>query len=546
MLGSQTPRLRVVPEYVSSAGQEAIEVAALAGLDLDPWEQLVLVDALGERRDGKWAAFEVGTEVPRQNGKGSILEARELAGIFAFGDVLLIHSAHEQLTASNHFNRLLNLIEGVPEFDRRILRAVRGKGSEAIKFRGGKEILFKTRTGGGGRGLTGDFVALDEAMILPVTTTGALVPTMAARSIEGNPQLWYAWSAVDQQNPKHDGIVVSRLRARALRGAPSIAYFNWSADVRGWLEAHGLAFDPERAEIDQVTADMLDDPEMHAQANPGLGIRISLEHIQRERSGALDARAFAVERLGITDPPDTSEDSGRVIAREAWAACAEHDPANRIASGVAFAVDVNPDRTYGAIGAAGQRGDGLWQFAVADRRRGTDWIVDRCLELAGEHDGAAFAVLARGPAANLVSELRECGLSVVEVSGGEYGVACSDFFDAIVHQTARYPFPQGDLDDALTGARKGSQVENAWCWSRKASTSPDISPLVAVTLALWGAMNVGGPPTVWSIAEAVERLRSEQEPSPEPVAPNPPPAMPGGQRFVPADQMPIRRGVFRP
>ena len=539
MLGSQTPRIRCVPAYVSSAGHEAIEVAALAGLHLDPWEQLILVDALGERQDGKWAAFEVGTEVPRQNGKGSILEARELAGLFAFGDKLLIHSAHEQLTATNHFNRLLNLIEGVPEFDRRILKAVRGKGSEAIKFRDGQEILFKTRTGGGGRGLTGDFVALDEAMILPVATTGALVPTMAARSIVGNPQLWYAWSAVDQENPKHDGVVVTRLRERAVAGAPAIAYFCFSADVRAWLEAHGRTFDPDRPEIEQITAEMLDDPEMWAQANPGLGIRISLEHIQRERAGALATREFAVERLGITDPPDTLEDSERVISRDAWAACAEHERENRIVRSRALAVDVNPDRTWGSIGVAGQREDGLWQFAVADRRRGTDWIVPRASELAADHPGASFVVLTRGPAGNLIEALRNAGLNVVEADGTDYAVACSDFSDAIEQRTARYPVPQSDLDEALSGARKGSQVENAWTWSRKASTSPDISPLVAVTLALWGAMH-GGAPEVYSVREVAEQMGilPSSQPTTQPE--------PGTQTFVPLDQAPVHRGLFRP
>jgi hypothetical protein len=42
----------------------------------------VLERALGVREDGKWAAFEVGLDVSRQNGKGGILEARELAGLF--------------------------------------------------------------------------------------------------------------------------------------------------------------------------------------------------------------------------------------------------------------------------------------------------------------------------------------------------------------------------------------------------------------------------------------------------------------------------------
>jgi hypothetical protein len=34
---------------------------------------------VGPKRKRKWAAFEVGIVVPCQNGKGAILEARELA-----------------------------------------------------------------------------------------------------------------------------------------------------------------------------------------------------------------------------------------------------------------------------------------------------------------------------------------------------------------------------------------------------------------------------------------------------------------------------------
>ena len=95
LLGSQVPtHLVVPPSAVSSAGAEAVELAALAGLFLDPWQELVLQSALSERADGKWAALEVGLVVPRQNGKGSILEARELAGMFLLGEELILHSAH--------------------------------------------------------------------------------------------------------------------------------------------------------------------------------------------------------------------------------------------------------------------------------------------------------------------------------------------------------------------------------------------------------------------------------------------------------------------
>ena len=60
----------------------------MAGLVLDPWQELVVDGAHGVREDGKWAAFEVGVNVPRQNGKGGILEARALAGLFLFGERL--------------------------------------------------------------------------------------------------------------------------------------------------------------------------------------------------------------------------------------------------------------------------------------------------------------------------------------------------------------------------------------------------------------------------------------------------------------------------
>ena len=137
-------------------GREAVELAESAGLILDPWQQYVLEHSLGERRDGKWAAPEVGLCVPRQNGKGSILAARELAGLFLFDEELIIHSAHEQATASGQFQRLLDLIDGVPEFTRRMLRPLRGKGAEVIRLRATaghkhQDITFKTRTGGGGR-----------------------------------------------------------------------------------------------------------------------------------------------------------------------------------------------------------------------------------------------------------------------------------------------------------------------------------------------------------------------------------------------------------
>lgn len=93
--GVQTPRVSCWPDYATSAGREAVDLARSCGLWLDPWQAFVLEHGLGERSDGKWSAFECAIVVSRQNGKGSILEARELAGLFLFDEQLILHSAHE-------------------------------------------------------------------------------------------------------------------------------------------------------------------------------------------------------------------------------------------------------------------------------------------------------------------------------------------------------------------------------------------------------------------------------------------------------------------
>ena len=139
MIGSQTPRIISTPRYRrvetgrwsgledqaaldfrSPAGQECIELAADAGLMLDPWQQLGLHHSLAEDHEGRWEAFEVVQNVTRQNGKGGFLEARQLGGVMLFGDKLVIHTAHEFKTAQESFRRLDQIIEGSYSLSRRV------------------------------------------------------------------------------------------------------------------------------------------------------------------------------------------------------------------------------------------------------------------------------------------------------------------------------------------------------------------------------------------------------------------------------------------
>lgn len=471
--GAQRPRICHVPDYVSTAGDEAVELAAMAGLELDDWQQFVLRHALGERPDGNWAAQTVGLVCPRQNGKNAILEARELWGLFLGGEQTIIHSAHEQATSSEQFRRLQTLIESVPEFDRRVSKVIKGKGSEAIELDSGQRILFKTRTGGGARGFSIDCVVFDEAYELPETAISAIVPALSARP---NTQRWYTSSAVDQDKHTY-GTALARQRERGIGRKPGVAYFEWSIE----------GDDPGR-----VPAQIRTDPGVWAQANPSLGDRISYETVQHECDGEMGAREFAVERLGIGDWPDTSEDAGRVISSTAWLACAERDPSNRVTGVPTFAADGNMDGTWASIAVCGARADEVPQGAVVRHERGTDWIVPACSEIQGQHRKSRFVIDKRGPLAHLIPKLKAARVRLIEASTEDYGNACADFVAAVVGDRDRpggqfrYPHPQPELDEALANARK-APLGDRWKWSRKDSAGADISSLVAVTLAYWGA-----------------------------------------------------------
>jgi hypothetical protein len=460
-LGVQEPRICWIPPYMSSAGGEAVELARMAGLHLDPWEEFTLCHALGERPDGKWAAFEVGVDVPRQNGKGAILEARELAGLFLLGERLIIHSAHQFDTSLEAFRRLLALIEDTPDFSRRVKRISRSHGEEGIELTNRQRIRFRTRTKGGGRGFTGDCLILDEAMILPESSHGALLPTLSARP---NPQVWYTGSAVDQEVHEH-GMVLARIRERGKRGEDaSLMYVEWSAD----------ADSPD--DLDEA---FITDPQVWAQANPGLGIRISTEHIAREQQ-SMDARTFAVERLGVGDWPDPNRVDKRGLDPALWAALADADSV--LEDPVCFAFDVRPDRSTSSICAAGRRADGLAHVEVVDRRSGTGWLPERLAELVEKHETIAVVCDKASPAASLVTKLANLGVEVEAVSASEHAQACGAIFDAVDQASFRH-LDTPEMKAAVKGAIR-RELGDAWAWSRK-SSAVDISPLVAGTLALW-------------------------------------------------------------
>jgi hypothetical protein len=464
-LPRQLPRILWVPdlELDFSLGHEAVELCKRAGLDLDDWQEFALILSLARKPDGHLVA-EVGIDIARQNGKGAILEGRGLAGLFLLDELELIHTAHQFKTALSAFWRIRRLVEGTPDLLERV--KPRGfklsHGEEGIYLDSGQQILFATRTKGNARGLSANWVALDEAMYLTDDEIAALMPTLSAKSMEGNPQIWYTGSAVDQVTQA--GVVFARIRNRGIAGGDDdLVYIEYSAE----------------GEIEDAEF-IADDPAAWQAANPGLGIRISPDWIAKERK-SMDLRTFAVERLGIGDWPDPDELDALTIDLAVWATLADDTPP---LAPLALAIDTKPDRSMTSIAAAGYGDDKLPRVRILDRQPGTGWVVTRTIELIAEMEADGVAIDTQSPAASLIPQFENEGVKVHPISATEHARACGMFFDLVDQAAMRH-----SGDPVLTSAIKGSAqrpLAGAWAWSRKHAAT-DISPLVAATLALWKA-----------------------------------------------------------
>lgn len=437
----------------------------LAGKPLDEWQAHVLEGAMGERPDGRWTAFEVGLVVPRQNGKNVIIEARELAGLFILGDRVIIHSAHQFKTARKSFRDMERLVRNTPSLHSQVLgykgqgswediRGIRQNGTElSIELQNGCKLEYQARSGGGGRGFTGDLIVLDEAYDLSVDEIAAMLPTMAARSMDGNPQIWYTSSA---GLPKSEAL--ANLRERGTGGAsPRLAYYEWSAPD-----------DAESADVDAWYA-----------ANPGLGVRISEEWIREtELESDMGDEQFRRERLGIW----AQVGGESAISPSAWRRCL--DPGSQPGDRLAFAVDVPPSRDMATIAAVSERPDGVRHVSIVAREEGTAWVAERLRELKEKWSPVAV-ILDEGSAAGaLLPDVKRARVRTQALNMRQYGQACAAVYDA-VQQGKLAHVGYEDLDRAVEAAQMKPMGESLWKWDRKTQVA-DISPLIAVTHAWHG------------------------------------------------------------
>lgn len=466
LLGSRLPRVSSHPPYAVSYGPEATELAASAGLILDGWQQDELDRMLGIDGHGRFVCPEYCLMVPRQNGKSVLFQARSLTGLYLLGEPLIMWSAHEYKTAMEGFRAVQGLIENSPDLESRLFKVSNTNGSEGLELKGeggnkitGRQRLrFVARSKGSGRGFSAPVNLMDEWFAGTDAQVSALIPAMAAFA---GSQVVYASS------PPLDAVTgepLARLMDRGEKGGdPYLGYSSWGAEPG----------------VDT------DDEQEWARSNPALGIRISVDTLRRNRL-AMSAEDFAREHLGVRP----ARAGKRLITPEQWQALLDED--SRREGVVAFGIDVTPSRDYAAIAVAGHRGDGLWHVELVDMRPGTGWVADEVARLVERHRPCAVGVDLGGPAASLVLDLERAGVAVPHgepefgqlalADSAAYAVACAQLVDACNQDSLRH-IGQRELAVAIDAAQS-RPLGDRWAWGRRTSTG-NISPLVAVTVAVW-------------------------------------------------------------
>lgn len=480
-MGSSTPKLSEVARHVvyprgieSSAWPRVVAQCAAMGVRFDAWQNGVGTLALGKLKSGKYAASVGGVtlSIPRQVGKTFLVGMMIIALCVLFPRMTVLWTAHRTRTSTMTFKTMQGMVRRkkirvhlAPERNDGIRST---NGEQEIRFKNGSVIMFGAREQGFGRGFDAvDVEVFDEAQILTEKALEDMIPAANASKQPSGALLFFMGTP---PRPVDPGEEFTNRRARAL-------------EVKNPGDVVGIGGRGVYVEFSADADADPDDREQWAKANPSFPARTPVESMERMRENLTDDESFRREALGIWDPADTP----RVIDEASWDLVA--DQASMPVDRLTLAIDVAPDRSVASVALAGRRADGTWHVELDEQRKGVDWVpawVQKRAEVNRLHavvaDEMSGLVSMRGGRHFLADTRVQVTCAAAE--GRDMAVASGQFFDAVMSQTVRHT-DQPQVNVALSVARK-RPLAGAWAWNRKDATS-DITPIVAATLALWGA-----------------------------------------------------------
>ena len=497
-----TPPLReLTPE--TSLGFAVIEFARdVLDVRLLPAQEWLFIHALeiiGDFDTGWYFRFRtVLVLMARQQGKTMMSEILALFFLYALGVQLIIGTSTNLDAAEEVWDGVVDIAETNEELAEEIEDIKRSSGRKTITLSGRRRYRIAAANRKGARGKSGDLILLDELREhQDFSAWSAVTKTTMARP---NAIVWCMSNAGDGSS-----VVLRNLRMKAHKKLGDPDGINRDAGNTMIQYEELEDFDDDTLGLFEWSAHpdaVITDRDEWALANPSLGYGFVTERSLASACATDPPDEFKTECLcqwvtSTVTPPfpvdswDAGKDENSTIAKD---------------SPLWWGVDVSSDRAHASIAVCGIRSDGAWHIELVEYRSGTGWLVKWFQNAAPNYSGMKVALQSKGaPIGSMMDVIGAIdGIEIIECKGKDVAGWCGRMYDAVASSTETdidavpvYHITQPALDLAANIAATRPLGDGAWAWDRNKSME-DISPLVAVTMALGSATQVEvGKPKVY-------------------------------------------------
>ena len=402
LIGHKIPRIHTPFLKGDSRVKEVADLAEKISLPLLEWQYLVLEDMLRIDSKGEFRRRTLSLLCSRQNGKTHIARMLILAHLFLWDSKMVIGMSSNRNMALDTFRQVANAIEDNDFLKAQVKQVRFANGQESITTLKGNRYQIVAATRDGSRGLTANFLFIDELREISEEGWKAARPT--TRATGG--QTLVCSNAGDAYST-----VLNDLRERALSyPSPTLGWYEYSA--------------PAHCKIDDRNA--------WAMANPSLGFLIDEETLE-EAVSTNPINNTRTEMLCQWVDSMTSPFTTQMITDTA-------DSNLQITPGgnIVFAIDVSPSKRSGAL-LAGKLNQATGKIELGLMQLWTSDVAIDDLKMAADvHEWAQkfkprVIMYDKYATASIAQRLQQSGQKLEDCSGQSFYQACGEILDAFVN-----------------------------------------------------------------------------------------------------------------
>jgi phage terminase large subunit-like protein len=402
LVGHKIPRIHTPFLKGDTRSGEVADLAEKIGMPLLEWQRLILDDMLRIDSKGEFRRRTLALLTARQSGKTHVARMLILSHLFLWNSKMIIGMSSNRNMALDTFRQVANAIEDNDFLKAQVKQIRFANGQESITtLKGGRyQIVAATRDGS--RGLTANFLFIDE--LREITEEGWKAARPTTRATGG--QTLTCSNAGDAYS-----VVLNDLRERALSyPSPTLGWYEYSA--------------PPHCKVDDRNA--------WAMANPSLGFLIDEETLE-EAVASNPINNTRTEMLCQWVDSMTSPFTTQMITDTS-------DSNLQITPGgnIVFAIDVSPSKRSGAL-LAGKLNQTTGKIELGLMQLWTSDVAIDDLKMAADVHAWAqkfkprVIMYDKYATASIAQRLQQSGQKLEDCSGQSFYQACGEILDAFVN-----------------------------------------------------------------------------------------------------------------